>query len=214
LKLAAFIARSEVMAGAICATMLLLVALSTPAWAQRPAGAGKQSAAAPAVAPPPDSAPAPKAKLENLEWLAGRWRGEWGPRVAEQTWFAPEAGMMVGTFRLVENDKTLVIEVFTLVEKADGINFYFRHFTPELVPWEKSEATLLRLASLDPKKVDFENPINGLPKHAIFLRVDSDTYISRSEIVPAKGDPQVTEITYHRQKPAPEKPSAGSGGRR
>jgi Domain of unknown function (DUF6265) len=122
--------------------------------------------------------------------------------------------MMVGTFRLVENDKTLVIELFTLVERADGINFYFRHFTPELVPWEKSEATLLRLASLDPKKVDFENPINGLPKHAIFLRVDPDTYISRSEIVPDKGDPQVIEITYHREKPAPEKPSAGSGARR
>ncbi len=52
---------------------------------------------------------------------------------------APKAGMMLGDFRVIENDKVLVIELFTLVEKPGGINFYFRHFTPELVPWEKSD---------------------------------------------------------------------------
>jgi hypothetical protein len=218
MKLAALATGLEAMTAPVCATILLLSALSLPAWAQKPTGAGAQAAAAQTVtspsSPAPAPAPAPKAKLEDLAWLGGRWRGEWGPRIAEQTWFAPKAGMMVGTFRLVENDKTLVIELFTLVERPDGIDFYFRHFTPELVPWEKSEATLLKLSSLDPKKVDFENPINGLPKHAIFLRLDADTYISRSEVVPDKGDAQVTEITYHRQKPAPEKPNAGSGARR
>jgi len=202
--------------GAVCAAILLLTLAPAVARAQRPAGAGKQSAATSKPADPPPSAStptdnpaAPKAKLEDLAWLEGRWRGDWGPRFAEQAWFAPKAGMMVGIFRLVENDKTLVIELFTLIEKPDGIDFYLRHFTPELVPWEKPEATLLRLASLDVKKVDFENPVNGLPKHLIFLHPDADTYISRSEIIPEKGDPQVTEITYHRVKPAPEKPPSG-----
>jgi hypothetical protein len=199
-----------------CAAIWLLAAQPLATKAQQPTGAGTQSATAATTAPQPTPAPATttKATLADFAWLEGRWRGDWGPRVAEQAWFAPKAGVMTGLFRLVEGDKTLVLELFTLVEKPDGIDFFFRHFTPELVPWEKSGATVLNLASLDAKRVDFENAVNGLPKHAIMIRVDADTYTARSEIIPETGDPQVIEITYHRQKPIPEKPSAGSGARR
>jgi len=203
----------------VCSAILMFAALAFPARAQQPAGTGAQTSAAPtapspSVEPSPATVTAPIAKLADLAWLEGRWRGDWGPRTAEQAWLAPKAGVMTGIFQLVENDKPLVIEVFTLVEKPDGIDLYLRHFTPELVPWEKSGATLLKLSSLDPKKIDFVNPLNGLPKRAILLRLDADTYTSRSEIIPEKGEPQVTEITYYRQKPAPEKSNAGNGARR
>jgi hypothetical protein len=194
------------------AAVLWLVLAPLDAMAQQAAGSG--AAAAPAAsassapAQQPLAAPSPaKATLADMGWLEGRWRGEWGTRIAEQAWTGPKAGVMTGVFRLVENDKALVIELFTIVEKPEGLNFYIRHFTPELVAWEKSEPTVLNLVSLDPKKVDFENLVNGLPKHAILLRVDADTYTARSELVPETGEPQVTEITYQRQKPAVEKPS-------
>jgi hypothetical protein len=198
------------------AAVFVLAALPPIARAQKPTGIGTQSArvATPGPQPTPTPASTTKPTLTDFAWLEGRWRGEWGPRVAEQAWFAPKADAMTGLFRLVEGDKTLVLEVFTLVEKPEGIDFFFRHFTPELVPWEKSGATVLNLRSLDPKKADFENEVNGLPKHAILIRVDADTYTARSEIIPETGDPQVIEITYHRQKPTPEKPSAGNGARR
>jgi hypothetical protein len=153
-------------------------------------------------------------KLADLSWLVGTWRGEWGPRTAEQVWLAPNAGEAIGVFRLAENDKMLVIELFTLVERSGGIDFYLRHFTPQLVPWEKSEATMLHLASLDALKIEFENPTNGMPKRASFTRLDADTYLARSEIAPESGEMQVVEITYHRQKPAAEKSSVGSGAHR
>ena len=63
---------------------------------------------------------------------------------------------MEGMFRVMESDKTLVIEFFTLVQKSDGITFYFRHFTPSLAPWEKSEATVLNLTSVRRQESDFE----------------------------------------------------------
>jgi hypothetical protein len=221
-------------AAAIGAALLLFWPAGS-AWGQQASGAGtgvepaaqpapqepgKTSAPEPGKAPAPDkqapaAAPAPGATLADFAWLEGRWRGDWGPRVAEQDWMAPKAGMMTGLFRLVEGDKTLVLEMFTLVEKSDGINFYFRHFTPELVPWEKADATMLNLVSADAKKIEFENPVNGQPKRAILLRVDADTYTARSEIVPEQGDQQVIEITYHRVKPAPpEKPNAKNGAHR
>ena len=107
---------------------------------------------------------------------------------------------MSGTFQLVENDTTLVIELFTLVQKPDGIKLYFRHFTPTLAPWETSGPTVLKLASSTPKAIEFDNPLDGEPKRAIIRKIDADTYVSRSEIVPEKGDTEIVEITYHRQK--------------
>lgn len=207
---------SKIILNAACIAVSIAVTCPPPAKAQHPPESGTQPAttAAPMSHLTPAPAVAAKPALTDLAWLEGRWRGDWGSRVAEQSWFAPKAGVMTGLFRLVEGDKTLVLELFTLVEKPEGIDFFFRHFTPELVPWEKSGATVLNLASLDAKKVDFENAVNGQPKRAVLIRVDPDTYTARSEIIPETGDPQVIEITYHRQKPTPEKPSAGSGAHR
>jgi hypothetical protein len=149
------------------------------------------------------------ATLANFAWLDGRWQGNWGPRVAEQTWMAPKAGVMVGVFREIGNDKTLVIELFSLVETPDGIEYRSRHFTPSLAPWEGSGPTVLKLAGADPARIDFENATDGNPKRVVFTRTGPDTYVSRSEIVSNQGDTQVTEITYRRQPP-----SGGSAGRR
>ena len=180
--------------------------------APSPANSAPQSAGAgsPAQAVSSAGRDAAAPTLSDFAWLEGRWRGDWGPRVAEQIWTAPKAGTMVGDFRLVENDKVLVIEFFTLLEKNGGINFYFRHFTPELVPWEKSEATLLKLTAVEPRKFDFENPANGKPKHVAFIKIDADTYRWRSEIIPETGDPQIVEITYHRQPLAAIAPNSSA----
>jgi hypothetical protein len=78
------------------------------------------------------------------------------------------------------------------------------------VPWEKSGATLLTLANADGKKFEFENPTNGKPKRAILTRIDADTYVARSEIIPESGEPQVIEITYHRQPLAAIAPNAAA----
>jgi len=141
------------------------------------------------------------ATLNDFGWLEGRWRGEWGPRTAEQVWTAPKAGLMLGTFRLFEDSKTLLIEVYALVQKADDIELRLRHFTPDLAPWEKSDATVLTLASSDATHFVFANAVPGEPKRAIFTRVNQDTFTLRFEIAPAGGEPQQVEITYHRQKP-------------
>jgi hypothetical protein len=192
-------------------SLALLAAIPAVTLGQRPTASGgplvlpsrSDSAAPSGSGDDSTTVPPPKATLADLAWLAGRWQGSWGPRVAQQVWTAPKAGVMMGTFQLAENDKTLVLELFTVVEEPGGIKFHLRHFTPSLVAWEKPGPTVLNLSSADPKSVTFENSTDGQPKRAIFTRVDADTYISRSEVVPEKGQVQVTEITYRRQKEAP-----------
>jgi Domain of unknown function (DUF6265) len=190
--------------------LLFLPSLSPVTLVQQARGAGVPSAAARAVAdvtsaasPPPASPSPAKPTLADFAWLTGRWQGVWGPRIAQQVWTSPKAGVMLGTFQLAENDKTLVLELFTIVEDSDGIKFHLRHFTPSLVAWEKPGPTALNLMNADPKIIAFENPTDGQPKHITITRTDADTYVSRSEIVPQQGETQVTEITYHRQKDAP-----------
>ena len=152
--------------------------------------------------------------LDQFSWLEGRWRGEWGSRVADQTWLEPKASEIAGLFRVIEREKMLVLELFSFVEKPQGIQFYLRHLTPELLPWEKSDATLLKLENVDGTKATFVNAVNGEPKRLIFTRVDADTYTQRSEIEPAEGEPQVIEITFHRQKPPAATANAGNAARR
>ena len=152
--------------------------------------------------------------LDQFGWLEGQWRGEWGARIAEQRWLEPKAGEMAGLFRLIEGQKTLVLELFSIVEKPEGVQFYLRHLTPELLPWEKSDATMLKLDAVDPTKVIFVNLVNGEPKRLIFARLDADTYTQRSEIEPEEGEPQTIEITFHRQKPQAAAVSAGSAALR
>jgi len=151
-----------------------------------------------------------KPTLADFSWLTGRWQGTWGPRTAQQTWGASKAGAMVGTFQLAQGDKTLVVELFTLIENASGIKLYLRHFTPSLTAWEKSEPITLYLESSDGRSFFFTNLVDGEPKREVITQVDADTYIARSEIVPEKGDAQATEITYHRVLEGPSTKRRGS----
>ncbi|HTU34907.1 MAG TPA: DUF6265 family protein [Candidatus Acidoferrum sp.] len=146
------------------------------------------------------------AQLADLGWLAGRWIGKWGPRTAEQTWTPPEAGQILGTFRLFEDNHTLLVELYAINQKPGGIELRFRHFTPELVPWEKSAATDLSLESYDSKKWVFLNSANGEPKRSIIIRVDPDTYTLRSEISASDGPTRTVDITFHRQGTPARKP--------
>ena len=153
------------------------------------------------------------ATVADFAWLQGTWRGEWGPRVAQMVWMAPQAGVMTGAFSLMETDKVLVIELFTITQTPAGVELNIRHFTPELMAWEKGDPTRLTLSSFDNKRYVFDNAVDGKPKRSIFSRIDADTYTSRSEIIPDTGDQQVIEITYHRVPP-PNQPVEKNAGHR
>ena len=143
---------------------------------------------------------ADKSTLADFSWLAGRWEGHLGPTTAEQQWMAPRNGTMQGFFRLTDAEKTIVIELFTIRETPSGIEFYFRHFSPELKPWEEKEAYHLNLTKSDGGVFRFDNSVVNQLKDAILTRVDGDSYISHGDITDADGKPKAIEVTYHRVK--------------
>jgi len=107
---------------------------------------------------------------------------------------------MQGFFRLTDSEKTMVIELFTIRETPEGIAFYFRHFSPELKPWEEKEAYYLNLTKWDAKTFRFDNPVVNQLKDAILTHNGDDTYTSHGDVTGADGKPAVIEVTYHRVK--------------
>jgi len=140
------------------------------------------------------------ATLDDFAWLAGNWEGIIGDFTAEQVWLSPKNGTMQGTFRLTNSAKTLVIELFTVRETPDGITFYFRHFSPELKPWEKEDATYLTLSKSAAGRIEFDNPVNNEPKNVIITRVDENTYVAHSDLIDKDGKASTIEVTYHRKR--------------
>lgn len=147
--------------------------------------------------------------LTDLAWLQGQWIGAWGPRTATQTWSAPKAGTILGTLQIVADDKTTVVEFVTISQTPKGVVYRLLHFTPSLAPWE-SEPAVLSLMSSDTRKFVFQNQGETQPQQIVLTKVDPDTYVDRSEIAPDSGDPQITEITFHRQKPGAPAKKPGS----
>jgi hypothetical protein len=144
------------------------------------------------------------ATLADFSWLAGRWEGKLGPAAqqltAEQAWMAPKNGTMQGIFRLTSDQKTVILELFTIRETPEGIFFYFRHFSPELVPQEKDEAYRLKLATWDSARFQFDNTVQNQLKDAILTVTDADHYTSHGDLTDASGKPVVIEVAYHRVK--------------
>jgi hypothetical protein len=84
-------------------------------------------------------APLPTATVTDMAWLAGRWTGEGLGGWTEEIWSPPAAGTMMGTFRLVREDKIGFYEFLTLRETDRGLAMQLKHFNPDMTGWEEKE---------------------------------------------------------------------------
>lgn len=106
-----------------------------------PAAAAAQGSAEPGSTPNTlklkEGAPRAPAKVADLAWLAGRWTGEGlGGRV-EEAWSEPDAGSMVGYFRLVKDGKPVFYEIMTLFEAEGSVEMRLKHVNPDMTGWEE-----------------------------------------------------------------------------
>ena len=80
------------------------------------------------------------AKVSDLAWLSGRWTGDGlGGRV-DEVWSEPDAGSMVGYFRLVKDGKPVFYEIMTLLEAEGSVEMRLKHVNPDMTGWEEKNA--------------------------------------------------------------------------
>lgn len=95
----------------------------------------------------PASQPAVPAKLEELAFLEGHWRGELKSGRMEEYFSSIDAGMIMGMFRMIDHRGQIqVVELELFRQVGDHIEYRFRHFSGELNAWEAPKEPLaLRL---------------------------------------------------------------------
>lgn len=167
--------------------------------------------AGPAAVPLSAQAETPPPALGDFSWLAGHWRGTLGESKTEVIYSQPEAGVMMGMFRLMKDERTALLEFFSLRETPEGLEMRVRHFSPSLEPGEKDDAITLRLASHDGVESVFENPVHNRPKQTIIHRTGENSYAVRSEIIDDSGATRWIEVAWQRMEEA-DNQAAGSAG--
>ena len=118
-------------------TVVLIVLIALPLAAAAPAAAqGRESANTLRL---DDSAASPPAKIGELSWLAGYWRGEGLGGSCEEIWSRPEGDRMLGIFSLRKEGEIVFWEAMELVEEGGSVVLKVKHFTPEFVGWEEKD---------------------------------------------------------------------------
>lgn len=81
----------------------------------------------------------PAAKISDVGWLAGYWRGPGLGGDCEEIWSLPAGDRMQGIFTLSREGKLAFSEAMTLVEEAGSLVLKVKHFTPEFIGWEEKD---------------------------------------------------------------------------
>jgi hypothetical protein len=79
------------------------------------------------------------AKLEDLAWLAGYWKGTGLGGDCEELWMPAKSGGMHGIFRLHENKKLVFTEYMVIEEVDNSLLVKIKHFGKGTTPWEEKE---------------------------------------------------------------------------
>jgi hypothetical protein len=121
-------------------------------------------------------AKSPQATLADMAWLAGRWVGPALGGEAEEIWSPPEAGSMMGMYRLVRDGKLVFYEFQTLVEERGSLILRLKHFNPNLTGWEEKQKTIdFPLVRVGERIVQFEGMSyhrEGDTKLTVYLAIE------------------------------------------
>jgi hypothetical protein len=119
-----------------------------------------------AADPKPPAQAAASMVINQLAWLAGKWRTEKAGRIVEEQWMAPAGGVMLGMSRTITRGKVVDHEFMQIREGPGGALFFIA------LPSGQKEAAF-QVFSLSATEAVFENKQNDFPQRIIYtLRPD------------------------------------------
>jgi hypothetical protein len=102
-------------------------------------------------------AASPPAKIADVGWITGHWRGPGIGGQAEEIWSAPEGGAMMCAFRVLKDGKVWFYEISLIAEDKGSLVLRVKHFNADLTGWEeKAEVENSALVKLEPDAVYFD----------------------------------------------------------
>ena len=131
-------------------------------------------------------APAPAARVADLAWLAGTWRGEGISGPAEEVYSAPMGGQIVGHFAQSRGDGIWFYELMTIAQVGDSLQYRLKHFNADLSGWEeKGEMVRFPLVAVEEDAWYFDGLTirrDGPDAMIGAVRIDNDDGTSREAV--------------------------------
>ncbi len=122
-----------------------------------------------------ESAPA---KLSDLKWLVGYWRGSGLGAEADENWAPAAGGNMAGTMRLFKNGKLSFSEYMLIEPLGDSLTLRLKHFNSDFSGWEEKDKFVeFRLIKIEGQTTWFDGltyRLHGDELHAIVAMKQRD----------------------------------------
>ncbi len=84
----------------------------------------------------------PKAKISDVSWISGTWKGEAFGGITEEIWSDPLGDSMMASFKLVADGKVQFYEIEIIREVKESLILQLKHFSGELKGWETKDETV------------------------------------------------------------------------
>lgn len=84
----------------------------------------------------------PKAKISDVAWISGTWKGEAFGGITEEIWSEPMGGSMMASFKLVADGKVQFYEIEIIRELKESLILQLKHFNGDLKGWETKDETV------------------------------------------------------------------------
>ena len=84
----------------------------------------------------------PKAKLADVAWISGNWKGEAFGGLVEENWSDPSGDSMMATFKLINDGKVSFYEIEIIREVKESLILQLKHFNGDLKGWETKDETV------------------------------------------------------------------------
>ncbi|HDZ07316.1 hypothetical protein LCGC14_0118090 [marine sediment metagenome] len=134
----------------------------------------------------------PDASLNNIEWLAGHWKGEAFGGIAEEIWSPPLDGSMMFSFRLLDKGAVSFYEFGHLLETDGTLILQLKHFDANLSGWEERDENIdFKLVQVEENRFYFDD---------FTIEYISDKEINMYvEVGEEDGTSNEVKFNYHRQ---------------
>jgi hypothetical protein len=84
----------------------------------------------------------PKAKINDVAWISGTWKGEAFGGITEEIWSEPMGESMMAAFKLVADGKVQFYEIEIIRELKASLILQLKHFNGDLKGWETKDQTV------------------------------------------------------------------------
>ena len=126
------------------------------------------------------------AKVANLHFLAGHWEGHVDKARIEQTCSMSDPTVMVCMFQLLGDKGTEMVEFYTIRDTPTGVEERIRFFSTDLKE-QPGDGVTMKLTSLTPTTLVFENPTGTYPKRSTITRSGDSAFHNHIELVDGQG---------------------------